>query len=517
MAPDGSPDMSQDVADEDGEFSFDQLKQLIGFFVRAPRRRPRLALSVLITTLALGIVTAIYWPRTYEVSVRILAQRNLVLPALDNPQGVENREGETLTKNAADAILKRDNLLALIKQLDLLDRWEATRQPILRVKDKIMALFGKTTDEEKLHNMIGVLEKRLSVTADDATITITVVWSDKQTAYDIASTMQKNFLDARYDSSVNVVKDAIHILEERAKPAAADVDAALAELMKRDAQHRAGLAPPSVSAPGSAHPWARPAAATASGPRAGSAPPDDAVAQELEDVRRRIRMLKESHDQELLQAQTQLADARTTLGPLHPTVRALNEKIAQLSEPSPDLNGLRARERSLVAQLAGPATSGSPKPAAPSASAPARTPTGGPIVIEAAPPGRPAQTVRDLLDVHEDPQVTQARENLQAVTSKYNDLLSRIEAANIELEVTRAAFKYQYSVVLPPELPRAPTKPKVAVLLAVAALLCAVLTFAVPGAMDLLAGRFVESWQIESRLKLPVVGEIAALMMGRGP
>jgi uncharacterized protein involved in exopolysaccharide biosynthesis len=463
-------------------------------------------------TLALGIATAIYWPRTYEVSVRILAQRNLVLPALDNPQNAENRDADNLTKNAADAILKRDNLLALIKQLDLLDRWQATRQPLLRVKDKIMATFGKTTDEERLRNMVGVLGKRLTVAADDATITITVVWSDKQTAFDIASALQKNFLDARYDSSLDVVKDAIHILEERAKPEAVDVDAALAELMKLDAQHREGLAG-AASAQPSARAWARPTVATAAGSRVVSTPPDDAVAQDLEDVRRRLRLLKESRDQELLQAQAQLSEARTTLGPLHPTIRALNEKIAQLSEPSPELNALRARERSLVAQLAGPAM----RPAAASLNGSARPQAEVPLVIEARPLARPAQTVRDLLDVHEDPQVTQARANLQAVTAKYNDLLARIDAANIELEVTRAAFKYQYSVVQPPELPREPIKPKIALLLAAAALLAALLTFAVPGGLDLFAGRFVESWQIESRLKLPVVGEIAALMMGRGP
>ena len=79
-----------------------------------------------------GIGIAMFAPRWYRSDVRILAQRNLVLPALGNPGRAVPREADLPTKNAADTILQHDNIVALVKQLDLLDRWQATRQPAQR-------------------------------------------------------------------------------------------------------------------------------------------------------------------------------------------------------------------------------------------------------------------------------------------------------------------------------------------------------------------------------------------------
>lgn len=74
--------------------------------------------------------------------------------------------------------------------------------------------------------------------------------------------------------------------------------------------------------------------------------------------------------------------------------------------------------------------------------------------------------------------------------------------------MTRAAFKYQYSVVRPPELARAPSKPNVPLVLFATVFLSALLTFLVPGLVDLWTGRFVESWQVERTLNLPLLGEL---------
>ena len=104
------------------EFTLEQLKELVGMFLRAPRRHPHIATLTLFATLLLGLGIAIFAPRWYECDVRILAQRNLVLPALGNPNRAVPREADSPTKNAADTILQRDNMVALIKQLDLVDR-----------------------------------------------------------------------------------------------------------------------------------------------------------------------------------------------------------------------------------------------------------------------------------------------------------------------------------------------------------------------------------------------------------
>jgi uncharacterized protein involved in exopolysaccharide biosynthesis len=492
---------------EEEEFDLERLKQLAGFLLRAPKRRPRLAAFAFLLTLGLGVTIAAFWPRSYAADTRILAQHNFVLPALDNPNRQVPREADSPTKNAADTIQKRENIVGLVKQLDLIDRWDTTRQPILKLKDRIfVSLFGARSEEDRLLDLIGLVEKRLVVATDESSINISVEWPDREMSYEIVSLVLKNFLEARYDANVNVITEAIRILEERAKPQSDEVDAALEELSKREAELR-GKAPVASAvsqAPGS------PANAAPPSPVAVRSPAQPASAsvdtgdttQELEDVRRRIRELDEDHRRQLSQAQNQLADARTTLGPMHPTVLALTEKIQQLSNPPPELPALRAREHTLVAKVAAGALAASPSSSSP-------TPRGPSASASAASESRSAMRAATLEDmVRDDPAAALARSKLQAASSKYNELLSRIEAANIELDVTRASFKYQYTVVRPPELARKPSKPNVPLVLILSVIMACIMTIFIPGGLDLLRGRFVEAWQVERELGLPLLGEL---------
>jgi uncharacterized protein involved in exopolysaccharide biosynthesis len=504
---------------EEGEFGLAQAKLLGAFFLRAPRRHPRLAAVILVLTVALGVAAALFLPRSYDCDVRILAQHQLVLPALDNPGRAVPREADAPTKNAADAILQHDNLVTMIKELDLIARWQATREPALRLKDTILS-FGasnnKRSEIEQIRDMIELLQKRLSVVADESSITIAVTWPDKQVGFEIVSFLQKNFLEARYDSNVNVIVEAIHILEERAKPQAAEVDAALADLTKVENERRqafVGSASPAAAAGPRGGRWARAAAgAGASALQAtGGAGPNADIARQLEDVRSRIRSITQERDRQLMEAHQQLADARATLGPMHPTVVALNDKIAALEVPPSELQGLEQREHQLVAALAAPG----PSPAVPAASTPAPLPsplppvavaTAAPVGVATASASSTAPTIAELL--REDPEIALASSRLQAASSKYNELLSRIEAANIELEVTRAGFKYQYTVVRPPEIPRKPSKPNVTLIMIATLLAAPLLAMLLAGVRDLLRGRFVEPWQVERHLNLPLLGEL---------
>ena len=499
---------------EEGEFGLAQAKLIGAFFLRAPARHPRLAASTLIVTVMLGVAAALFLPRSYDTDVRILAQHQLVLPALDNPGRAVPREADAPTKNAADSILQHDNLVAMIKELDLIERYQATRQPLVRFKDTIMSVgAAKRTEAEQMRDMIELLEKKLSVVTDESSITIAVQWSDKQIGFEIVSFLQKNFLEARYDSNVNVIVEAIHILEERAKPQATEVDAALADLTKVENERRqsfagGGSAVAATRPRGGRAPRAVAGAGTSSLQPTGGADAD--VARQLEDVRSRIRSITQERDRQLMEAHQQLADARATLGPLHPTVVALNDKIAQLeASPPSELHALEERERQLVAALAAPAAS-TPAPAA-STTAPTMAPSLQPVVVATAPltpapASSAAPTIADLL--RDDPEVALARSRLQAASAKYNELLSRIEAANIELEVTRAAFKYTYTVVRPPEIARKPSKPNVTLLLIGTLLAAPLLGMIAAGIRDLLRGRFVEPWQIERHLNLPLLGEL---------
>jgi uncharacterized protein involved in exopolysaccharide biosynthesis len=496
------PEPTSETVSEEQELDFERLKQIAALFCRAPRRRPRLAALSLLGTLLIGVGIAAFAPRAFECSAGILAQRNLMLPALDNPSRAVPREADSPTKDAAATIMQRDNIVAIIKQLDLMDRWEATRQPILRLKDKLtLALLGPRSDDDRMLDMVGYLQKQISVVSDDANINIKVQWPDRELAFEIVDFLQRGFLTARFDSNVNIITEAIRILEERAKPQAAEVDAALTELTRIEMQRKGLSGHPGTSPPTASDGHHSPGLRTPSAPVARPSTGDEAsggVAEDLADVRRRIQVAKEDHERQLMQAKNQLADARTTLGPMHPTVMALNDRIAQLSAAPPELAPLVARERQLLAQLARTSATAAPPPKSDASPPPA---------TEATPETSTRGTSTDLRD---DPEVALALSRVQNASAKYGEMLSRIEAANIELEVARAAFKYQYIVVQPAELPRKPSKPNVLLILLASVIFATIFTILVPGTMDLLGGRFVEEWQLERKLGLPLLGALKA-------
>src|SRR5579883_2511305 len=214
MVTDAGPNPLRDPAGDEEETGQVPIKELIGLFLRAPRRHRRAALVTLVVALSLGLAVVFLWPRTYRCDTRILAQRNFVLPAIDNPSMMmPPREADGPTKNVSDTIMQRDNLVTLVTQLGLLDRWQTNRAPILRLKDAITGASGKSA-EDRERDMVGLLEKVLNVWSDESSITITIDWPDPDVAYDIISFVEKNFLEARYDTNVNVITEAIRILEE---------------------------------------------------------------------------------------------------------------------------------------------------------------------------------------------------------------------------------------------------------------------------------------------------------------
>jgi uncharacterized protein involved in exopolysaccharide biosynthesis len=92
--------------------------------------------------------------------------------------------------------------------------------------------------------------------------------------------------------------------------------------------------------------------------------------------------------------------------------------------------------------------------------------------------------------------------------SRYQDILMRLDAARIELDTSRAAFKYRYSVVSPAQTPRNPVSPNV-LLIMIAGLLGALFfAFFTGTALDLWRGKVVEAWQVETQLKLPLLAQV---------
>jgi uncharacterized protein involved in exopolysaccharide biosynthesis len=87
-------------------------------------------------------------------------------------------------------------------------------------------------------------------------------------------------------------------------------------------------------------------------------------------------------------------------------------------------------------------------------------------------------------------------------------MLERIESARIDRDTARTSFKYRYSVIWPAKVPGGADKPNVPRGLALGSFAALILGALAAAFADIRAGRFVERWQVERVLDLPVLGEV---------
>jgi uncharacterized protein involved in exopolysaccharide biosynthesis len=505
----GQADGTED--ESGGSIDLATILHFVRFYLGSPRRHPYLASLVAGVVVAVSVALATWLPRSYFVDMRVVAHRNPVLVQHDTPPG-------DLVAGAADVILKRDNLVALIRDLDLVSRWDASRPASLRFKDSIMRILGGAvpTPEQKARAIVDVLEQHTFVSVDTASssLTLAVDWPNAKDACDIVNALYATFIAARYEAEVSNFAAQLRVLDKKKELAATDVDNALIELTKIEQERQRDLeaaaeAPANAGDGGAATPPRASMSGARSIARPSAAPNSDLdVAQTLTEIRAKVRTMEGLQGQREIEADAQLADARAALGPLHPTVVALTRKAEAARETPPELTALRAQERQLVQQLAdiattapstSPPTAWTPPPASGTAPAPAM-----------APELRMATDLHNILTNHEDAPTTLARAKLAAASQQYNDLLGRTQASKVELDVARSSFKEEYSIMRPAEIPPRPRKPN-SVLIVLGGLVGALfLFFAVPGTRDLLGGVLLESWQVETRLKLPVLGELSS-------
>jgi hypothetical protein len=496
----------RDVAPEGDEEGLDseQLKEKLGFIWRAPRRRPMLAAFLFVLVAGLGLTIAATMPRSYHVQVKLLAQHDLLMPALSNPSRPVPRDADSPTRNVAAIILRRENLVALIKESNLLERWHASRSPALRLKDKLLAsLSGPQREEDELQTLAQTLEKKMTVIADDNTVTIGIDWSDPKMAYELVTLVKKNFIEARYDSDVMMIQDAITVLEEHAKTELEQVDSALAAYQALRGAELSTAPPPPVAAPADSN---RPATTDKSQPAPAAAPSESAPAvsavdsdltRALDEKRRQIRVLEDERQRSLEALKQQLVQAQLTLTPMHPTVVALQGKLDALRDPSPELAERKSEERALMAQIA-PVSGIATPPRSRSLA----------LGLPAPDVRRPAPLAAETKTVHEDQSLAPARSRLDAAIYRYQEVMARVDSAKLELDITRTAFRYRYSVITPAEIPHGPKRP-IALLVGVGSVLAAVLlAFLGAAGADWRTGRFLETWQIRRRLKIDVLGEL---------
>jgi uncharacterized protein involved in exopolysaccharide biosynthesis len=456
---------------------FEQVKNWMRFVLHAVRRRKLLVLSVAVLTMGATVGILSVMPRTYRIEAQLLAQRNSVMSALGNPTRKIPYEADSPTRAAAETVLRRDNLLSLMKQTDLLNHWYKNRTWLFRLKDRLMELIANPTEEEKTVAMVEFLESRLTVKAVEPTVTITLEWPDAQLGYRLVDSALQNFLEQRHSTEVSTIAETISILESHAANLKEAIDAEM-----EDVKHLPDSMP--AATPGTPPPR-RDLVAEANKAELGE------VKVMVDAKRRAINELDEFRRRRLLDLQTQLAQQRAIYADAHPAIVTLLQSISALEEPSPQLLALKKEEHDLQgeydrlssrrAEVAGVVAKARPRE---------------------SPSPRPGE--KRLDDLSSD----YARTRLRFAMEKYDVLLERIEAARIELDTARAAFKYRYSVIRPPTFPRRPEKPKVPLVLAAGLIAALGLGTLAAALADLWSGKVLELWQVERGIGMAVLGHV---------
>jgi uncharacterized protein involved in exopolysaccharide biosynthesis len=493
-----SPEREADPVDPD-LFDYAAIKQWLGFIFRSLSRHKfvGVAAGLLVFSLAIFLVWVV--PKKFESRSKLLANRNSLMAQLGNPHRSNTFDTDGPTRAAQETVMARDNLVSMVKQTKLLEHWDAHRHPVMKFKDSVMrTLGGEQTDDQKLDNMIGTLEKRLNVYTGDGTVIIEIYWPDATMARQLIETAQQNFLEARHVSEVSAISETISILEMHASETQTAIEEAVTNVQKV-ADERRGVAKKEVKDAKAAA--AAPVAVRPKLPAANNETPTQELSQLkflIRTKRRAIQDLEEFRNHRLTELQGQLAEQKVIYSANHPVVVDIEQRIDALQKESPQIETLKKDELALIEEYKS---------------------RGGRDVNAATEPGTGAvvrhnefdadSVLREVMpDLRDDPAVSVARSQLAMATARYQDILMRIDAARIELDTARAAFKYRYTVVSPAQTPRNPISPNVMLIVLGGILAGFFFSFFASTALDLWRGKVVESWQVERRIKVPVLAQV---------
>jgi uncharacterized protein involved in exopolysaccharide biosynthesis len=492
-----------------------QLVDYAGFVLRSVRRHMRLALATVVLVLAATGATLAILPRTYHVETRLLAQRNAVMTALSNPNRAVPWDADAPTRAAAETVLRRDNLIALITQTDLIRHWKRTRAPILKVKDWLVSTASGhvLTPDEELDALIDMLEARMKVAAGpvgDGTVTIELDWPDAEMAYRLVQDAQQAFLEARQAAESAAIGESITILERYSSSLHQDINRTLSEL-QRTAPKGPRPAIRRNPRPRDLGPAVPTIAETLGMPQVGGTFETDPELSKLKTTlsakRTELARIEAERQRQVSEVQGKLAQLRTVYTPNHPSVLSAQQNLAAVSQESQQTMALAAEIEELQADYdrrVADATDAQIKsqlapPSAPRAPAVAVAPA--PQLTE--PAAEPAAT-----DRFASPTSEFAALRLRSELNQLESILERTDSARIELAVSQAAFKYRYTVIRPAQVPRNPTFPRWKEMMVVGFIASLMLALVVVVGKDLLSDRILESWQIERRLNLPVLGTL---------
>ena len=295
------------------------VRERVAEAARSAKRRKGLSFVVVMICGALTVLGAIFAPRNYEVEARVLVQRTQAHHRRAGAAAVAPRRCATSRKEYEEQVMAHDNIIAIVRQKNLVARWDDMRQPHRRLIDKINRKLGKAppSDDEKFEALVTNIQHRLKVWVDATTVTVKLEWSEPEAARDIVDAAVKNFLEARFQSEVGVIPERLKILEAGVTQAHKDLETAAAELVRQQK-----LANPTRARQ---HRHPEPSARRERPPV--STTPIRRSRRSLDSVRQQIAVLQEAKLRREAELNQELIQKQQTLAEGHPEIIALKQTI----------------------------------------------------------------------------------------------------------------------------------------------------------------------------------------------
>lgn len=484
------------------------------FAWRAMGRRKALIFGVFSLVVALAAFALVVLPKRYHVETRLLAQKNQVLALPGEETG-----GKAPSSAAQETVLRRDNLVALVKETNLLQEMSARRAPAARFKDWAVSPFMRDlTEAERVDGVVKYLKKQLVVKNDDTTgqVSIEVTWPDALIGYRIVDAAQRAFLEAKHVEETTAIAEHTSILEGHAAQLRREIDTSVREIQairaKKAGEKLAPLAPPPPPTHAPATP-AAPAAPVPAAPVAKAPKLDDESVRRMAELgvmietkRNAIRELDEFRQRRVAELTSQVEDKRGSYTEAHPAMVDLRQSLAAAQRESPQVKNLRLElgrleaEHGHLASLA--AAAGEPVPR------PSMGRAGGGSTRGAA--NDEVIRIEQVPAEERDPEIEYARAKLKYSITSYQELEQQIQRARIALDTAEAAFKFRYTMVTPPEVPKNPMSPNALVVILGAVFGGLFLGLLAAIALELKRGVLQDAWQVEQFLALPVLATVRA-------
>ncbi len=447
---------------------------------KAASRRKALTGFVAVICLAMTVVASVFAPKSYEVEAKVLVTRAQLIGAAAT-YGPTPEEQKTQARQFEEQVRARDNILNLIKQTQLVERWDSMRQPHRRILDQLGGKLGSAppTDEQKFDMLMKTLDAKLRVTVDDATVSIYIEWPDPTAARDIVANAMKNFQDSRYGVEIGGINEQLKILESNVARAQGEVAAAATELATRQRDNNAAAPDKTVLK------YIPRGGATAPPPGA-----DPVLAKKLEQIRGEKQAIEDQRQQRVQQLQNQLQELSQQYADGHPAVRAVKDNLRAAQADPPALTALKAHEAEVLGQIE------AQKKATPKEEP---KPSFGPVPVAAVDAGAAAVAARPKA-------ISDVQAEFDTARNKYDQLTTKLESARIEAQTAEAGFKRRYSVTRPAELPAGPKRPSGLIAALLGLLLTVVAALATAAIADRFSGIFFEARHVRDRLGIPVFG-----------